>query len=89
MSAVSKRMVIEVLLFGPALRIAGRTRMTVEVDERDLTCRAVKEALRSAEPRLAGFLAEARLAVNRKMAGEEDPIAPGDEVALIGMVNGG
>jgi molybdopterin converting factor small subunit len=79
---------IQVLLFGPAQRIAGQSCITVRVDGQ-VTCLDVKRALVAAAPRMTDFIAGARLAVNRKLLSDTGAVRPGDEVALIGMVSGG
>jgi molybdopterin converting factor small subunit len=79
---------VHILLFGPAQRIAEQSSITVRVDGTP-TCHAVRQAVAVADPRLADFVAQARLAVNQKLAPENSLVCPGDEVALIGMVSGG
>lgn len=53
------------------------------------TCAGVLAGLGEAAPVLAPMLGGSRLAVNHEFAALSDTIAPGDEVALIGLVSGG
>ncbi|QDT69194.1 ThiS family protein [Planctomycetes bacterium MalM25] len=75
------------LLFGPQAALAGEREIIVTAEEP--TAGRVLEALAQASETLAPSLAASRLAVNHKFVGDEHPIRPGDEVALIGMVSGG
>jgi molybdopterin converting factor small subunit len=81
-------MQVRVLLFGPEATALGRREATVEVPP-VATCAHVKAALAASFPAIAGAIDAARLAVNAEFALPSRPIAPGDEVALIGMVSGG
>jgi molybdopterin converting factor small subunit len=81
-------MEVRVLLFGPEADALGRREAPVEVRE-PVTCARVKDALALAHPALTPFLPTGRLAINACFAAPETPIAPGDEVALIGLVSGG
>lgn len=81
-------MEVRVLLFGPEAHAAGRRDATLDVAA-PVTCARVKEALARALPMIAGNVSAARLAVNAEFAAPERVIAPGDEVALIGVVSGG
>lgn len=80
-------MKITVLLFGQQARIAGTRRLEVEAEPATVT--GVRRALASACPDLVPSLPAARVAVNHAIAAESDPVAAGDEVALIGLVGGG
>lgn len=82
-------MTIIVKLFGPLSRAAGSAQLPVACQAGRATCAAVRASLAAAEPRLAGFLPACRFAVNHAFVGEDHEIAPGDEVALIGMTSGG
>lgn len=77
----------DVLLFGPAARMAGRERITV--DARGTTVRDVLAAIALGHPELAPALGAARLAVNHAISSPETTITPGDEVALIALLGGG
>ena len=82
-------MQVVVKLFGPAAQKAGAREVRLSMDADRPTCAAVRAALARAEPRLAGIVQAARLAVNQEFAGDDDRVLPGDEVALIAMVSGG
>ena len=82
-------MQVVVKLFGPAAQKAGAREVRVALDADRPTCASVRAALARAEPRLAGIVQAARLAVNHEFAGDDDRVSPGDEVALIAMVSGG
>ena len=77
---------IEVKLFGAERAAVGCGTVAVDLAE-GATAGDVLAALGEACPGLS--LASARLAVNHEFAGAERIIAPGDEVALIGLVSGG
>ena len=78
---------IEVLLFGEEARLAGKSRVCVEVATQ--TVEGVQEALVKAEMRLAERMGKCRWAVNQEYALLRQRVQPGDEVALIGPVSGG
>lgn len=78
---------VRVLLFGGEALAAGSDAVTVSVDSP--TCASVREALATAHPALRPQLGSARFAVNSEFAAPDQPIQPGDEVALIGLVSGG
>lgn len=82
-------MQINVLLFGPQAQLAGKRELRVHLQEEPVTAGAVIEAIRTLEPQLEPSLRTSRLAVNHEFAANEQSVAPGDEVALIGMVSGG
>lgn len=77
----------DVLLFGPAARLVGRDRITV--DARGPAVRDVLAAIAAGHPDLAPALGAARLAVNHALATPDTEIGPGDEVALIALLGGG
>jgi len=77
----------DVLLFGPAARMAGRDRITV--DARGPAVRDVLAAIAVGHPGLAPALGAARLAVNHVLAAPDAEIRAGDEVALIALLGGG
>jgi len=79
---------IEVLLFAQARDALGSDRTAVAVDAAT-TVGALKARLGEEHPALAALVARSRLAVNRAFASDDDPVAPGDEVALIPPVSGG
>lgn len=71
-----------VRLFGPLARSFGADTMAVQVDTPTPTC---GDLVRLLPPELARH----RLAVNHEYAAASTPVRPDDEIALIGMVNGG
>lgn len=81
-------MTVVVKLFGPDALAVGRPQLAFELPP-ESTCRELRQKLRQAAPRLAGSLTASRFAVNHVFANEAQPLRPGDEVALIGMVSGG
>ena len=79
----------EVLLFAAGRETVGKDRVAVTLPDEPLpTAGALREALAAIEP-LAPVARSARLAVNHRFASDEQPIAPGDEIALIPPVGGG
>ena len=82
-------MEVSVKLFGPAAQRTGARELRVTLEADRPTCAAIRAAMARAEPRLAGLLQTGRLAVNHEFAGDDDRVAPGDEVALIAGVSGG
>lgn len=81
-------MTVRVLLFGPEAAAARSDALTMDVPAGS-TADAVKAAIAGACPALSPLLPAARLAVNSAFARGDQPINPGDEVALIGLVSGG
>jgi molybdopterin converting factor small subunit len=82
-------MTITVKIFGPQSRLTGRRELPLFLENPSPTVADVRRVLADAEPKLAGSLANSRLAVNFEFADESQAIRPGDEVALIGMICGG
>lgn len=82
-------MEITVHLFGAQAAIAGVRETTLTLDAPSPTAASVLQALGEHIPELSDSLRTSRLAVNHEFASAEQPIRPGDEVALIGMVSGG
>ena len=80
---------VTIKLFGPAAQRVGTREVGVTVEGERASCAAVKRALEAATPALADVIPASRLAVNHEFAGDDDTVAPGDEVALIAMVSGG
>ena len=78
---------VQVLLFA-ALKDALGPQVSVEVAE-PATVASLRHALEAAHPAIARFGTRAKLAVNEAWAGETDPVAPGDTVALLPPVAGG
>lgn len=80
---------IRVKLFGPEAATAGRREVAIDLPDEAATCAQLRASLAAAEPALAPRLPHCRFAINSAYAGEDDPVRPGDEVALIGPVSGG
>lgn len=79
---------VRVRLFGAEAAAAGQDSLTVTLTQ-PATCRDVVDALARSCPALQGLLAGTRVALNHEFAAPDDPVRPGDEVALIGLVSGG
>jgi molybdopterin converting factor small subunit len=79
---------VEVLLFGPAARVAGARSVQVRVHA-SATASDVLRSLPQQHPEIAFALPGSRLAVNHAFAGADTIIRRGDELALIAMVSGG
>lgn len=79
---------LEVLLFGPAARVAGGDRVVVAVRD-GATVSQVLSAMAEQHPPLAAALRSARLAVNQAFARADEPVRASDELALIALVGGG
>jgi molybdopterin synthase catalytic subunit len=79
---------IAVLLFGPEAAALGQNRVEVETAASP-TAADVRELLAAGFPALRAHLPAARLAINHEFAAPDRRIAPGDEIALIGLVSGG
>jgi molybdopterin converting factor small subunit len=86
---VRRAVKVEVLLFGPAAGAVGRDRLTVEVPDDAPTCGRVCEAMIDAEPKLRRLVDGGRMAVNQRLAPEDQQVSERDEIALIGLVSGG
>ena len=82
-------MIFRVKLFGPQARLAGCRELAVDLPESPSTCSMLRDALARTHQELAGSIPSSRLAVNHEYAGDDDPIQPGDEIALIGLISGG
>jgi molybdopterin converting factor small subunit len=82
-------MLARVKLFGPMGQAAGQAELSVSVEGQAPTCAALRARIGACEPRLAGLLDGCRFAVNGQFAAEEESLAEGDEIALIGFVSGG
>jgi len=87
----SDPMPLTVLLFGPHAAAAGAPSLAITPPQQPSapTCGQVLEAIPKHAPALAPLMAGARLAVNHRFAQPHQPIHPGDELALIGLVSGG
>lgn len=79
---------ISVKLFGAEALAAGAAEAVIDLDM-PATCAELRKAMRAQAPALAASLDWARFAVNGRYASDDEPIGPGDELALIGLVSGG
>ncbi len=82
-------MLARVKLFGPMSQTVGQAELAVPLEGESPTCAVLRGRIFACEPRLAGLLDGCRFAVNGRFAAEEQPLAEGDEIALIGFVSGG
>lgn len=82
-------MTITVKLFGPEAQAAGRREVVVQLAGERATCGELRRALGEAAAELRPHLPGCRFAVNHAFVGDDDAVAPGDEVAIIGKVSGG
>ena len=82
-------MLARVKLFGPMSQAVRQAELTVSVEGGSPACAALRASIFACEPRLAGLLDGCRFAVNGQIAPEAQPLADGDEIALIGFVSGG
>lgn len=80
---------VVVRLFSTEALLLGRDQVQVDLPDEGPTCGALRQRLAAVEPGLTAALRTARFAVNHAFAPDGQPIAPGDEVALIGLVSGG
>lgn len=80
---------VNVLLFATLKDIVGHDRVMVEVPGETTTVSAVLQALVERYPALHPNLPTAVAAVNKEFAERDDPVQPGDEVAVFPPVSGG
>ncbi|MEM6391756.1 MAG: MoaD/ThiS family protein [Planctomycetota bacterium] len=81
-------MQITIQLFGMQARLADARVIQLDLPE-DADCQAALDRLAVDYPALTDSLPGSRLAVNQHYAEPDRRLAPGDEVALIGMISGG
>jgi molybdopterin synthase catalytic subunit len=79
---------LSVRLFAILREHAGRDRLELEVPD-GTTAGSLKTLVREAVPALGPYLEATRVAVNLTFAAADQPIAVGDDVALIPPVGGG
>ena len=79
---------IEVLLFGAAADRAGTRRVQLEV-EQPTTLAEVWPLLAERHPGLSSMRDTLAFAVNGEYAKMDEPVDPGDEVAVLPPVSGG
>jgi molybdopterin converting factor subunit 1 len=84
----SGMLTITVLFFGPAKDAAGGGNTTLSFSA-FATVRDVRLRLVERSPEMAGLLATSRIARNRSFAADDEPLADGDELAVIPPVSGG
>ena len=77
-----------VLLFAALREAAGARELMVEVPE-PATVASLREQVAAAHPHLAPLLTAAAVAVNEAYVPDDQPLAAGDQVALIPPVSGG
>jgi molybdopterin converting factor small subunit len=82
-------MLARVKLFGPMRLAVGDGELSFTLQGGAPSCAALRAEIRANEPRLAGLIEGCRFAVNGQFADEEQLLADGDEIALIGFVSGG
>ena len=80
---------IVVKLFGPMGRAVGGRQVAVQLEAGQATCAGLRARLAECEPALAPMLPACRFAVNQRLVGDDQPLSPDDEVALVGLVSGG
>jgi molybdopterin synthase catalytic subunit len=78
----------DVLLFAALRDRAGRTVVSVDVDE-PVTVASLRHALALQIPAVAGALPHCRIAVDHAFVDDAHAIAPGAEVAIVPPVSGG
>jgi molybdopterin converting factor small subunit len=81
-------MMVRVLLFGAEAAAVGRSEIDIHVDP-PVTPASLLSALGREHAPLRPTVGACRVAVNHRFASTGHEIAPGDEVALIGLVSGG
>lgn len=79
---------VRVLAFAGARDVIGAGEVSFEIDAPE-PARAFLDRVIARFPALAPYRAALRLAVNGAYAGWDEPVRPGDEVALIPPVAGG
>jgi molybdopterin synthase catalytic subunit len=84
----AERIEIRVLYFAAARELAGAREETMTV-EAPATVGTVLDAIVQAHPALDAHRARLRVAVNEAFAAPSEPVAHGDEIALIPPVAGG
>jgi len=78
-----------VRLFARAREVAGRAEETLRVPREGCSVAQAAEALARLHPLLAPHLESCSFAVNERYAGREEPLKPGDELAVIPPIGGG
>ncbi|WP_347160052.1 molybdopterin converting factor subunit 1 [Pontibacter chitinilyticus] len=79
---------MEILLFGITRDIIGETKLMLSEAEQISTVKQLKDWLVATYAGM-GRLSSMAVAVNSEYAGDDAPLQPGDEIALIPPVSGG
>jgi len=79
---------VKLLAFAGAREMIGEGEVAFPVAA-DLTARGLLDAVCARYPRLTPYAGSIRVAINGTYAAWDDPVRPGDEVALIPPVAGG
>lgn len=79
---------VEITLFAAARELAGAETVTIDVPL-DAIAATVLQTLANQHPRLRELLPACRLAVDLRFVPPDEPIAGGQQVALIPPVSGG
>lgn len=82
-------MVLTVRLFGPMAMAVGSDHVQISVEASPPSCAWLRSELASQFPTLRNGLDQCRFAVNREYVADDAVVKATDEIALIGMVNGG
>jgi molybdopterin converting factor subunit 1 len=80
---------VRVLYFAALRDLVGLAEERLEVPEGAPRVLELSQAIERRHPELGPRLASVRFAVNEAFVSLEDPVAPGDTVALIPPVSGG
>lgn len=80
---------VTVKFFGPQAQLAGVRETVIELTGDPPSVRDVRRTIAQGFPKLVDSLPASRIAINLEFAGDDDPVRPGDEVALLGMLSGG
>lgn len=80
---------VRVLLFGAAADKAGTRELELPADEGATTLGELWASLSRRHPGLSSMRGSLAFAVNGEYASDEDPVRPGDEVAVLPPVSGG
>jgi len=78
-----------VLFFAAARDATGTAEISLDAVPEGFTVRALSELLAARYPDLGARMRSVRFAVNSEYARADDPVRPGDEVAVIPPVAGG
>ena len=79
---------ITVRLFAVLAERIGRDTEALSTDS-SLTVAGLLDLLKARHPEQARVIDQCRVAVNREFKASTDPVAPGDEVAIIPPISGG